>query len=316
MDMKNFKIIDNDGKYFIDNNGSTLRAVSLGLTKDEKGSLCELFVPEIFLNAVVRLPVLDNDKLPFFQEKSNRKIVCLCGSTKFKADFERADREETAKGNIVLTVAMFGHLEGLDMDSEEKKTFDAVHYDKIKLADEVLVINTNNYIGESTRKEIEYAQSLNKPVRFFYIKETTEPNLTSNNNPVQNDKQTEEKNRGFSFEWHNLSKDEITDVLFYKAKEFYNTKENSMPSSLVIDEIAVDSFGDHYCNDILYVWISLHRTVESAVIALLDKEKYRRDKLFGSMAACVEISKEDILRLRKINKPIPVEEQFDALGEE
>ena len=197
MDMKNFKIIDNDGRYFTDNNGNTLKAVSLGLTKDEKGSLCELFVPEIFLNAVARLPVLDNDKLPFFQEKSNRKIVCLCGSTKFKADFERANREETAKGNIVLTVAMFGHLEGLDMDSEEKKTFDAVHYDKIKLADEVLVINTDNYIGESTRKEIEYAQSLNKPVRLLH-----------------KDGIIEEKNRGFSFERHNLSRDEIRKMLF------------------------------------------------------------------------------------------------------
>ena len=284
MDMKNFKIIDNDGRYFTDNNGSTLKAVSLGLTKDEKGSLCELFIPEIFLNAVARLPVLDNDKLPFFQEKSNRKTVCLCGSTKFKADFARANREETAKGSIVLTVAMFGHLEGLDMDSEEKKTFDAVHYDKIKLADEVLVINTDNYIGESTGKEIEYAQSLNKPVRLLH-----------------KDGIIEEKNRGFSFERHNLSRDEIVDVLFYKAKEFYNTKEKSMPLSLVIDEIAVDSFGDHYCNDILYVWISLDRTVKSAAVALLDKEKYRRDKIFDSMAACVEISKEDNLRLRKVN---------------
>ena len=284
--MKNFKIIDNDRKYFIDSNGSTLKAVSLGLIEDEKGSLCELFIPEIFLNTVARLPMLDNDKLPFFKEKSNRKIVCLCGSTKFKADFERANREETAKGNIVLTVAMFGHLEGLDMESKEKKTFDAVHYDKIKLADEVLVINTDDYIGESTRKEIEYAQSLNRPVRLLY-----------------KDGMIEKKDRGFRFEWHNLSKDEIVEVLFYKAKEFYNTKESLMPSSLVIEEIAVDSFGDHYCNDILYVWISLDRTVESAVIALLGKEGYKRDRLFDYKSACVEISKEDVLRLRKINEP-------------
>ena len=118
------------------------------------------------------------------------------------------------------------------------------------------------------------------------------------------DMKTEEKNRGFRFERHNLSRDEITDVLFYKAKEFYNTEESPMPSSLVIDEIAVHSFGDHYFNDTLYVWISLHRTVESAVIALLDKEKYRRDKLFDSMAACVEISKKDVLRLRESNELI------------
>ena len=97
-----------------------------------------------------------------------RKIVCLCGSTKFKEAFEKANREETAKGNIVLTVAMFGHLEGLDMNSEEKKTFDAVHYDKIELADEILVLNIDGYIGESTKKEIEYAKSSNKTIRYNY----------------------------------------------------------------------------------------------------------------------------------------------------
>ena len=91
-------------------------------------------------------------------------------------------------------------------------------------------------------------------------------------------------------------------MLFYKAKEFYNTKESPILSSLVIDEIAVDSFGDHYCNDILYVWISLHRTVESAAIALLGEDRYKRDKLFEYKAGCVEISKEDVLRLRKINE--------------
>ncbi len=46
---------------------------------------------------------------------NGRKIVCLCGSTKFKEAFEKANREETSNGNIVLTVAMFGHLEGLDI---------------------------------------------------------------------------------------------------------------------------------------------------------------------------------------------------------
>ena len=192
MDMKNFKIIDNDGKYFIDNNGSTLKAVSLGLTKDEKGSLCELFIPEIFLNAVARLPVLDNDKLPFFQEKSNRET----------------------------------------------------------------------------------------------------------------DMQTEEKNRGFRIEQHNLSKDEIIDMLFYKAKEFYNTKENSMPSSLVIDEIVIDYFSDCYCDDILYVLISLHRTVKSAVIALIGNERYKRYNPSYYKSAYVEIFKEDVSRMREINEPI------------
>jgi hypothetical protein len=36
-------------------------------------------------------------------------IVTLCGSTKFKEDFERVNRELTLAGNIVISVGCFGH---------------------------------------------------------------------------------------------------------------------------------------------------------------------------------------------------------------
>lgn len=98
---------------------------------------------------------------------NGRKIVCLSGSTKFKEAFEKANKEETAKGNIVLTVAMFGHLEGLNMNSQMKKTFDEVHFDKILLSDEILVLNVGGYIGESTRNEIDYAIKNGKIVKYL-----------------------------------------------------------------------------------------------------------------------------------------------------
>ena len=71
------------------------------------------------------------------------------------------------KGNIVLTVAMFGHSEGLDMSGEDKKNFDALHFDKIEISDEILVLDIANYIGESTKNEIEHAKKLNKPIRYL-----------------------------------------------------------------------------------------------------------------------------------------------------
>ena len=37
------------------------------------------------------------------------------------------------------------------------------------MSDCVLIINVNNYIGDSTKSEIEYAQSINKPVFHLYI---------------------------------------------------------------------------------------------------------------------------------------------------
>jgi len=98
---------------------------------------------------------------------TDRLIVCLCGSTKFKEEFEKANKEESLKGNIVLSVAMFGHREGLDMESDAKKTFDELHMSKIDLCDEILVLNVQGYIGESTRREIDYAQKIGRRVRYL-----------------------------------------------------------------------------------------------------------------------------------------------------
>lgn len=94
-------------------------------------------------------------------------IVCLCGSTRFKEAFEKASREETLAGKIVLSVGLFGHLEGLDMNSDTKKMLDELHKRKIDLADEVLILNVGGYIGQSTRSELEYAQKHGKTVRFL-----------------------------------------------------------------------------------------------------------------------------------------------------
>jgi len=96
-----------------------------------------------------------------------QKIVCLCGSTKFKESFINAQRNETLKGNIVLSVGLFGHIEGLDMKGETKKMLDELHKRKIDLSDEILVINIGGYIGESTRSEIEYAIKNKKRIKYL-----------------------------------------------------------------------------------------------------------------------------------------------------
>ncbi len=95
------------------------------------------------------------------------KIVCLCGSTRFKDAFIQANRDETLKGHIVLTVGLFGHYEGLDMSGDTKIMLDELHKRKIDLADEILVINVGGYIGSSTKSEIEYAAGLYKFIRYL-----------------------------------------------------------------------------------------------------------------------------------------------------
>lgn len=96
----------------------------------------------------------------------NYKIITLCGSTKFKDDFERINRELTLKGNIVISVACFGHS-GDTFTDEQKVLLDDIHKRKIDLADAIYVINKDDYIGSSTKSEIEYAKQHGKEIIYM-----------------------------------------------------------------------------------------------------------------------------------------------------
>lgn len=95
------------------------------------------------------------------------KIICLCGSTKFKEEFIEQQQKLTLAGNIVLSVGVFGHSDGIDLSNTEKIMLDEIHKQKIEMADEIFVINKYNYIGESTQSEIDYATVLKKPIKYM-----------------------------------------------------------------------------------------------------------------------------------------------------
>ena len=41
------------------------------------------------------------------------------------------------------------------------------HFKRIELSDAILVVNVNNYVGESTNLEIEYAKRLRKEIIYY-----------------------------------------------------------------------------------------------------------------------------------------------------
>jgi len=100
-------------------------------------------------------------------------IVCLCGSTRFYGAFQRANYEETMAGKIVLSVgfyphsAMQAHGEAVGCTPGQKEALDELHMRKVEMADEVLILNCGQYIGPSTARELAYARSLGKVVRFL-----------------------------------------------------------------------------------------------------------------------------------------------------
>ena len=96
------------------------------------------------------------------------KVITLCGSTRFKEQFLETQKLLTLKGNIVISVGMFGHSGDNEVWLEDtKQMLDDMHKRKIDMADEVFVINVNGYIGSSTRSEIEYALKTGKKVNYL-----------------------------------------------------------------------------------------------------------------------------------------------------
>ena len=103
------------------------------------------------------------------------KVVTLCGSTKFKEQFMKTQKDLTLQGNIVLSVGLFGHSgdnevwEKMDEGTltKTKEMLDDMHKRKIDMSDEIFVINVGGYIGESTKSEIEYAKKIGKNIRYL-----------------------------------------------------------------------------------------------------------------------------------------------------
>ena len=105
----------------------------------------------------------------------NYKVITLCGSTKFKEEFMNVQKDLTLKGNIVISVGLFGHSgdnevwENMDEGTltKTKEMLDDMHKRKIDMADEIFVINVGGYIGESTQLEIEYAKKIGKKINYL-----------------------------------------------------------------------------------------------------------------------------------------------------
>ncbi len=124
-------------------------------------------------------------------------VVALCGSTRFRREYEIAFRREEHAGRICLTVPCYKDDPCCKTD-EERSKLDELHLAKIDMADEVLVINPLSrrcltcdriiqaghgtficfcggerfttpapYIGDSTRREIAYAQAKGKRIRYL-----------------------------------------------------------------------------------------------------------------------------------------------------
>ena len=94
------------------------------------------------------------------------KIVTICGSLKFQTEMMIAAQKLALQGNCILT-PIYPILDDIKITKEQLQLLKEEHYKKIELSDAIYVINKENYIGESTKLEIEHAKSLNKEIIYY-----------------------------------------------------------------------------------------------------------------------------------------------------
>lgn len=92
--------------------------------------------------------------------------ITLCGSTKFGGAYRAWNLILTLCGHIVYSVAGFGHEDDV-FTEEEKRRLDLIHLEKIAQSDVIVILNVGGYIGDSTRREIEYARMLGRDIYFL-----------------------------------------------------------------------------------------------------------------------------------------------------
>lgn len=94
------------------------------------------------------------------------KTVVICGAYRFQQlMMEIAERLELEQGYAVIPV--LPHVLNRELTEKEKKLLGELHLKKIDLADAIYVVNPDGYVGDSVRREIEYAREKGKEIMFF-----------------------------------------------------------------------------------------------------------------------------------------------------
>jgi hypothetical protein len=97
---------------------------------------------------------------------SDRIVVTLCGSMRFFDQMLKVARDYTMRGFIVV----MPHVDVKEMteeSAEDLKLFlDRLHMEKIELAEMICVVMVDNYVGESTQKEIAYAARCGRSIEW------------------------------------------------------------------------------------------------------------------------------------------------------
>ena len=94
------------------------------------------------------------------------KIITVCGSLKFQKEMMIIAEKMALEGNCILT-PIYPVIDNIEIKEEQIAILKEAHFKRIELSDAIVVIDVNNYIGNSTNLEIEYAKKLGKGIIYY-----------------------------------------------------------------------------------------------------------------------------------------------------
>lgn len=94
------------------------------------------------------------------------KVVTMCGSMKFNDQMKLIARKLEAKNGWAVIQCVYSQKRDKMDDIQEMHNMENAQYKKIELCDAIYVVNINGYIGEATKRAINYAKKLGKEIIF------------------------------------------------------------------------------------------------------------------------------------------------------
>jgi len=110
-------------------------------------------------------------------------IITIVGSMKFKKEMMEKYVDLSLRGYVVLLPVDLRNSKDVIEPTEVKNILSTLHKQKIDLANEILVMNINGYMGQGTYEEIGYAFSRGKHIIFLEPNpiETTKGGISNDN---------------------------------------------------------------------------------------------------------------------------------------
>lgn len=96
--------------------------------------------------------------------------ITICGSLRYEREVQEWHERLAFVGHTIYCMVVLPSQKGDNKDwytPEQKQTLDLLHLSKIEESDAIFVVDVDGYIGESTKREIEWAYMRRKVVYYL-----------------------------------------------------------------------------------------------------------------------------------------------------